>query len=101
MPHTLTPAQEHVQRVLAEQSQPQTTESTNGTLLMQLVGDKRELGAIQSIEARIARKHEFLPKYAGNLDIMTSAAARTAEMFAHEIVEGRITLKPVPAEEAA
>lgn len=44
---------------------------------------------------------DFLPKYAGNLDIMTSAAARTAEMFAHEIVEGRITLKPVPAEEAA
>jgi acetaldehyde/propanal dehydrogenase len=44
---------------------------------------------------------DFLPKYAGNLDIMTSAAARTAEMFAHEIVEGRIALKPVPAEEAA
>lgn len=36
---------------------------------------------------------DFLPKYAGNLDIMTAAAARTAEMFAEEIIEGRLTLK--------
>ncbi|WP_292999005.1 acetaldehyde dehydrogenase (acetylating) [Nevskia sp.] len=28
---------------------------------------------------------DYLPKYAGNLDIMTAAAARTAEMFAEEI----------------
>ncbi|HYD62070.1 MAG TPA: acetaldehyde dehydrogenase (acetylating) [Noviherbaspirillum sp.] len=27
---------------------------------------------------------DYLPKYAGNLDIMTAAAARTAEMFAEE-----------------
>ncbi|HET8763863.1 MAG TPA: acetaldehyde dehydrogenase (acetylating), partial [Rhodanobacter sp.] len=31
---------------------------------------------------------DFLPKYAGNLDIMTSAAARTAEMFAKEMLAG-------------
>ncbi|MCK6545706.1 acetaldehyde dehydrogenase (acetylating) [Myxococcota bacterium] len=34
---------------------------------------------------------DYLPKYAGNLDIMTAAAARTAEVFAGEIIEGRFT----------
>ncbi|MET0594044.1 MAG: acetaldehyde dehydrogenase (acetylating) [Polyangiaceae bacterium] len=37
---------------------------------------------------------DYLPKYAGNLDIMTAAALRTAEMFAKEIVEG--TFVPGP-----
>ncbi len=36
---------------------------------------------------------DFLPKYAGNLDIMTAAAARTGEMFAEEIIAGRLTLQ--------
>ncbi|MFM2055290.1 MAG: hypothetical protein RL456_3327 [Pseudomonadota bacterium] len=31
---------------------------------------------------------DYLPKYAGNLDIMTAAAARTAEMFAEEMLKG-------------
>ena len=32
---------------------------------------------------------DFLPKYAGNLDIMTAAGLRTAEMYAEEILAGR------------
>ena len=31
---------------------------------------------------------DYLPKYAGNLDIMTAAALRTAEMYAEEILRG-------------
>lgn len=38
---------------------------------------------------------DYLPKYAGNLDIMTAAGARTAEMFAEEILDGSLTLEPV------
>lgn len=34
---------------------------------------------------------DFLPKYAGNLDIMTASASRTAEMFAEEILAGRLS----------
>lgn len=30
---------------------------------------------------------DYLPKYAGNLDIMTAAAARTAEMFAEDMLK--------------
>ncbi len=34
---------------------------------------------------------DFLPKYAGNLDIMTASATRTAEMFAEEMRAGRLS----------
>jgi acetaldehyde/propanal dehydrogenase len=40
---------------------------------------------------------DYLPKFAGNLDIMTAAAARTAEMFATEMLAGRLTLKATAA----
>ena len=40
---------------------------------------------------------DYLPIYAGNLDIMTAAAARTAEMFAEELLNGTLTLEPVAA----
>ncbi len=38
---------------------------------------------------------DYLPIYAGNLDIMTAAAARTAEMFAEELLNGTLTLEPI------
>jgi acetaldehyde/propanal dehydrogenase len=40
---------------------------------------------------------DYLPKYAGNLDIMTAAALRTAELFAEEIDNGTIELSAVGA----
>lgn len=41
---------------------------------------------------------DYLPKYAGNLDIMTAAAARTAEMYAEEMLAGRLALQATPEE---
>jgi acetaldehyde/propanal dehydrogenase len=40
---------------------------------------------------------DYLPKYAGNLDIMTAAATRTAEMYAQKILQGQMTLKATRA----
>lgn len=40
---------------------------------------------------------DYLPEYAGNLDIMTAAGARTAELFAREILAGRMELKRLEA----
>ncbi|PVV08883.1 MAG: acetaldehyde dehydrogenase (acetylating) [gamma proteobacterium symbiont of Ctena orbiculata] len=40
---------------------------------------------------------DYLPKYAGNLDIMTAAGLRTAEMFAEEILNGSLILAPEKA----
>lgn len=37
---------------------------------------------------------DYLPKFAGNLDIMTAAGLRTAEMFAEEIINGTLVLEP-------
>ena len=50
-----------------------------------------------SIYLEVEGLGDFLPKYSGNLDIMTAAAARTAEMFAEEVIAGRLTLTPTTA----
>ncbi len=54
-----------------------------------------------SIYMEVEGLGDYLPKYAGNLDIMTAAAARTAEMFAEEIIAGKLVLEPVAAPLAA
>ena len=48
-----------------------------------------------SIYLEVEGLGDYLPKYAGNLDIMTAAAVRTAEMFAGEILAGTLELMPV------
>lgn len=42
-----------------------------------------------SVYLEVAGLGDYLPKYAGNLDIMTAAALRTGEMIAQEISGGR------------
>jgi acetaldehyde/propanal dehydrogenase len=46
-----------------------------------------------SIYLEVEGLGDYLPKYAGNLDIMTASAARTAEMFAEEMRAGRLSFE--------
>ncbi|WP_418646620.1 acetaldehyde dehydrogenase (acetylating) [Thauera butanivorans] len=50
-----------------------------------------------SVFMEVAGLGDYLPRYAGNLDIMTAAATRTAEMFSKEILAGKIKLKATEA----
>ena len=50
-----------------------------------------------SIYLEVEGLGDYLPKFAGNLDIMTAAAARTAEMFAEEMIAGTLVLEPTAA----
>lgn len=40
-----------------------------------------------SVFVEVRGRGDYLPEYAGNLDIMTAAAARTAEMFAEQMLQ--------------
>lgn len=52
-----------------------------------------------SVFMEVAGLGDYLPTYAGNLDIMTAAATRTAELFAEEILAGTLTLTATEAAE--
>ncbi|MBN9403785.1 MAG: acetaldehyde dehydrogenase (acetylating) [Burkholderiales bacterium] len=45
-----------------------------------------------SIYLEVEGLGDYLPKYSGNLDIMTASATRTAEMFAERIQKGALNL---------
>jgi len=62
-------------------------------LVNPLVFDGRRVSIFLEVEGL----GDYLPKYAGNLDIMTAAAARTAEMFAEELLKGSLTLQRAAA----
>ncbi|PKO94162.1 MAG: acetaldehyde dehydrogenase (acetylating) [Betaproteobacteria bacterium HGW-Betaproteobacteria-10] len=86
-----------------EPDQARITES-----IMQMIGEVQKYvpgyrlvngplfdGKRVTVFMEVAGLGDYLPKYAGNLDIMTAAATRTAEMFAQEIIAGSIQLKPL------
>lgn len=50
-----------------------------------------------SVYLEVAGLGDYLPKFAGNLDIMTAAALRTGEMFATEILDGSLQLQAASA----
>ncbi|SFO48062.1 acetaldehyde dehydrogenase [Variovorax sp. PDC80] len=50
-----------------------------------------------SIYLEVEGLGDYLPRYAGNLDIMTAAAARTAEMFAEAMLAGATQPEAVAA----
>jgi acetaldehyde/propanal dehydrogenase len=54
-----------------------------------------------SIYLEVEGLGDFLPKYAGNLDIMTAAGLRTAEMLAQEVAKGAISLTDRPGKQMA
>src|SRR5580704_16966150 len=49
-----------------------------------------------SVFLEVAGLGDYLPRYAGNLDIMTAAALRTGEMLAKEMARGASTAQDAP-----
>jgi acetaldehyde/propanal dehydrogenase len=86
--HCLTdtdPKRAAVARSIAEMVEDVRRYVPGYRLKNELVFDGRRVSIFLEIEGR----GDFLPAYAGNLDIMTAAATRTGEMFAEEMLRRR------------
>jgi acetaldehyde/propanal dehydrogenase len=86
--HCLTdtdPERAAVARSIAEMVEDVRRYVPGYRLKNELVFDGRRVSIFLEIEGR----GDFLPAYAGNLDIMTAAATRTGEMFAEEMLRRR------------
>ena len=70
-----------------------TVDGVDGLLPHGPVFDGKRVSVYMEVEGL----GDYLPKYAGNLDIMPAAAARTAEMFAEEMLAGTLKLEALPA----
>ena len=87
--HCLTenePDQEAIRASVARDDVPRCRSTCRAT---QLKNGPVFDGKRVSIYLEVAGLGDYLPKYAGNLDIMTAAALRTGEMIAEEMAAGR------------
>ena len=83
--HCLTrekPDEEHITRSVHEM----VAEVQNYVPGYRLVNEPVFDGNRVSIFLEVQGLGDYLPRYAGNLDIMTAAALRTAEMFADQML---------------
>ena len=82
-----SPAERWLAEARAKQQASTDQLTTNERLVMQWIEHRRELGTIQSRQAKIERKATFLPTYQGFLDGALSATATLAEKDAQMFVE--------------
>jgi len=79
-----TPDQERIRASIAEMAIEVQRYVPGYKLLHEVVFDGNRVSVFLEVEGL----GDYLPKYAGNLDIMTAAALRTGEMIGQEILEG-------------
>ena len=84
--HCLTREEPDRERII-ESVQQMLTEVQNYVPGYRLVNEPVFDGKRVSLFLEVQGLGDYLPHYAGNLDIMTAAALKTAEMFAEQMLE--------------